>query len=167
MMTTISTAIAGISVLFVCTKMPLALASLVITQTMLISLSSFITFKTPWFSFILMMLFISGMMIIFVYVSSLASNEQTMMKTNYTPLFLVLAPFLLTLCAYNTSNNLNTTNITTLVEDQFNITALLNYKIYTNPIMTLTLTLIIYLLLALVVVVSITSNTKGPLRMKK
>nr|YP_009445859.1 NADH dehydrogenase subunit 6 [Eurythenes maldoror]ATX68767.1 NADH dehydrogenase subunit 6 [Eurythenes maldoror] len=156
-----------LALMFMSTSTPLLMALLVITVSATIALLSFLLSKMAWFSFILLMVFISGVMIIFVYISSLASNKMN--PTRPLPA-LMLALLLLTL-PFFTSNDYFTKTSNTHSTDSALLTTLTSSptmvsKLYSPLIAPLTTLLMLYLLLVLLVVVKTASTTKGPLRTK-
>nr|QGQ51713.1 NADH dehydrogenase subunit 6 [Eurythenes magellanicus] len=156
-----------LALMFMSTSTPLLMTLLIITVSATVALLSYLLSKMAWFSFILLMVFISGVMIIFVYISSLASNKMN--PTRPLPA-LVLASFLLTLPLL-TSNDYFTKTSNTHSIDSLPLTTLTSSpsmisKLYAPLIAPLTTLLMLYLLLVLLVVVKTTSTTKGPLRSK-
>nr|QWZ47766.1 NADH dehydrogenase subunit 6 [Loxocephala perpunctata] len=57
-------------------KHPISLGSMLIFQTMLISIYMTKNLKSTWFSYILFITMIGGMMVMFMYMASIASNEK-------------------------------------------------------------------------------------------
>nr|DAZ91353.1 TPA_asm: ND6 [Gammarus chevreuxi] len=163
MMTTASLTSAFFSTLFIFSKTPLMMAMIIIAQAVMVSFITFMFLPTSWFSFILFMVFVSAMMIIFVYVSSLASNDfftstgpsvalSLVASLALTVLFF-LSPALPALTPYSES---------TLTD--LGLASVTAYKLYAPYILLVTLFLIIYLLVALIVVAKNSSTKKGALR---
>lgn len=125
--------------------------------------------KTFWFSYILFLIFLGGILVIFIYVTSLSSNEifsisRKLFVYILAIFFLMMAVYFFTDMnyIYNIFNYeislINNFNIF-LNEDCLNLNKLYNYS--TNII---TLFLINYLFLTLVIRVKITNFFYGPLR---
>nr|YP_009554118.1 NADH dehydrogenase subunit 6 [Bitias brevis]QBA19629.1 NADH dehydrogenase subunit 6 [Bitias brevis] len=147
---------------------PLAMGLTLLAQTVLICLTSGLLSKSMWFSYILFLIFLGAMLVLFIYVASLASNEAfsfsiptmglLLASVSCLPLFMLMDPFLPTMkqtteSSFSTMNEfLNTT--------QYNLS-----MIYNPTSMNLTLFIILYLLLTLIVVVKITTTFFGPLRL--
>nr|AET09684.1 NADH dehydrogenase subunit 6 [Gondogeneia antarctica] len=143
---------------------PLSMAFLIISHTILISVYIYLTLKTTWFSFFLLMVFLSAMAVIFVYISAMASNEMMYLHTSaifVASMFTVL--FMLMLIFTNNTLHLNPFS-STINESSLPSIAITLYKMYSYNTMTLTLTLIVYLLLALIIVVKNASICSAPLR---
>jgi NADH-ubiquinone oxidoreductase chain 6 len=98
-----------------------------------------------------------GLIVLFIYISSLASNERfsVELKGNY-----LLTGLGISAIAVLVNNLINAQSIKILQVTATNTI----FKIYSPNIASLTFLTIIFLLLALVVIVSITSIKEGPLR---
>lgn len=153
-----------LSVLFIALNTPLIIAAIITTQAILVSFSTYSISLTSWFSFILFLVFIRAIIIIFVYVSSLASNE---FFNSYTPTtthhaLLIILSFIL-LYTTLTPMSANMFSILTLTDANLGPTA--TYKIFTSYTLNISLILITYLLISLIAVAKISSYLKGPLRL--
>nr|AWB98261.1 NADH dehydrogenase subunit 6 [Anopheles costai] len=159
-----------ISFIFMQMKHPLSMGLMLLTQTFLTCLLTGIYVKTFWFSYILFLIFLGGMLILFIYVTSLSSNEMFSMSFNLTMLSLFIFLFLTfiffmldkTLMEQFISNmemeNLSFNN------NMINENILFLNKMYNFPTNLITLLLINYLFLTLLVTVKITKKFYGPLR---
>nr|YP_010384973.1 NADH dehydrogenase subunit 6 [Amusiotheres obtusidentatus]UPL64973.1 NADH dehydrogenase subunit 6 [Amusiotheres obtusidentatus] len=144
---------------------PLAMGLVLLIQTTLISLAiGFSTFSF-WFSYILFLIFLGGMLILFIYVASLASNEYFLFSmVSLTMFLLILVTFTITF--FSTDQMIFSTFTPFLSSFIFSSSTPLNINwIYNKPFMNLTVFIIIYLLLTLIVVVKIINLFKGPLRL--
>nr|YP_009515500.1 NADH dehydrogenase subunit 6 [Parhyale hawaiensis]AAT69316.1 NADH dehydrogenase subunit 6 [Parhyale hawaiensis]AYB71611.1 NADH dehydrogenase subunit 6 [Parhyale hawaiensis] len=150
------------SSLFLYSHTPLAMGVLIVFQSVIIALMLYIFMPSSWFSFLLIMVFLSGMMIIFMYVSSLAANELT----SFSLLFFVLPFFIILIIYLNNNNYINQTTMNCLSMNLMELAPLNIYKVYSSEIYPMTLVLIIYLLVALIVVVK-NSNFFKSFRSKK
>nr|AVN68115.1 NADH dehydrogenase subunit 6 [Carbrunneria paramaxi] len=151
-----------ISVMFLQMNHPLSMGMMLMIQTMLISLISGIISQSFWFSYILFLIFIGGMLILFIYITSLASNEmflfssKMLIKSMITTLMMVI----LLKSFYFIYYNQDTSNLMFINNPlMYSLNKL--YNQYTNII---TILLASYLFLTLIVVVKITNIFKGPLR---
>nr|YP_009535664.1 NADH dehydrogenase subunit 6 [Gecarcoidea natalis]YP_010164079.1 NADH dehydrogenase subunit 6 [Gecarcoidea lalandii]AYJ22392.1 NADH dehydrogenase subunit 6 [Gecarcoidea natalis]QRK27381.1 NADH dehydrogenase subunit 6 [Gecarcoidea lalandii] len=153
------------SILFTQLYHPLAMGLMLLIQTILISITVGISTYSFWFSYILFLVFLGGMLVLFIYVASLASNEPFIFKSyllfisffsiSISFMFLLLDPFLIM-----NSTSLPTSSIKSLTSTPFIIS-----WIYNTPSMAFTIFIISYLLLMLIVVVKIVNLFKGPLRL--
>nr|DAA06218.1 TPA_exp: truncated NADH dehydrogenase subunit 6 [Drosophila persimilis] len=64
------------SIIFLNMIHPLAMGLTLLIQTIFICLISGLMTKSFWYSYILFLIFLGGMLVLFIYVTSLASNEM-------------------------------------------------------------------------------------------
>lgn len=135
---------------------PLTLGVMVIVQSLLIALLTAVFLPTFWFSYLLILVYLGGLLVLFIYVASLASNEQ--INSSFIPiytgglisLFLVYSfPELLKL--EETSN------------DNFPSETIYTW-IFSPSTLIIAGALIVYLFIALVAVVKITKWWGGSIR---
>lgn len=145
---------------------PLSIGLTLLIQTVLISLTTGLSTYSYWFSYILFIIFLGGILVLFIYVTSLASNEPFYFSysrlTFSLGILVILVP--LTLIWDSLINGL----ITQLPLSSLNIESsnvFIIRWIYRINIINFTLFIILYLLLTLIVVVKITNLFKGPLRL--
>nr|YP_010249759.1 NADH dehydrogenase subunit 6 [Clinotanypus yani]QTT60890.1 NADH dehydrogenase subunit 6 [Clinotanypus yani] len=160
------------SMIFSQMKHPLAMGFMLLTQTFLVCLISGHYSKTFWFSYVLFLIFLGGMLVLFIYVTSLASNEMFSFSVKilfisafilYSTIFIMLfidssliSPFI------HNNEMMSISSLSSFVEEN---TISLN-KLYNFPTNLITLLLINYLFLTLIAVVKITNIFYGPLRQK-
>nr|QLY90302.1 NADH dehydrogenase subunit 6 [Simulium angustipes] len=158
------------SCIFIFMSHPLAMGFMLLTQTLLISLVTGLLSKTFWFSYILFIVFLGGMLVLFIYVTSLASNEMFMMsmKTIQMIMMTLFSSIILIMIIDNFSissflplldMNLLPDSNSFIKENSINLNKLYNY-----PTNFLTIVLINYLFLTLIAVVKVTNIFYGPLR---
>nr|UFZ13239.1 NADH dehydrogenase subunit 6 [Orohermes crepusculus] len=148
---------------------PLSMGLILLIQTIIISLMSGMISQTFWFSYMLFLIMLGGMLVLFIYMTTLASNELFTFSMNTFMLnFFVFFMMLIILIITNNFINLNDTinmdmkNMDNFLFMQENNTELM--KLYNFPTMNLTLMLVNYLFLTLIIVVKITNIFYGPLR---
>nr|AVN68021.1 NADH dehydrogenase subunit 6 [Tryonicus mackerrasae] len=154
------------SLLFTQMKNPLAMGLMLLLQTLLMCLMSGFISKSFWFSYILFLVFLGGMLILFIYVISLASNEMfyLSMKTGMTITMLSMITAIMLMAMSNPKiNNMDMINFMSTDMLEYETTKSL-MKLYNKPTNMMTIMLILYLLLTLIAVVEITAIHKGPLR---
>nr|YP_010249785.1 NADH dehydrogenase subunit 6 [Rheocricotopus villiculus]QTT60916.1 NADH dehydrogenase subunit 6 [Rheocricotopus villiculus] len=151
-------------------KHPLAMGIMLLWQTILISLMSGIISYTFWFSYILFLIFLGGMLVLFMYVTSLASNEMFnfSMKLIWTNSFMFFLLLMLIIVMDNSIFmnyliNFETQNLLFMMNFQNENSLMLN-KLYNFPNNFITISVMIYLFLTLIAVVKITNIFEGPLR---
>nr|YP_010952706.1 NADH dehydrogenase subunit 6 [Trapezia cymodoce]WMQ53126.1 NADH dehydrogenase subunit 6 [Trapezia cymodoce] len=156
-----------LSFLFTQLKHPLALGLTLLLQTIAISVITGTSTYSFWFSYILFLIFLGGMLVLFIYVASLASNESFFFSFKslvFYSMFFFFFAFIISfidplMLPY--SSSLPITSISSNLSTPFFISWIYNYNF-----MNFTLFIILYLLLTLIVVVKITNFTKSPLRLQ-
>nr|QEH58849.1 NADH dehydrogenase subunit 6 [Caroperla siveci] len=159
-----------LSLAFTQMKHPLALGLILLLQTLMIALITGFTFPSYWFSYILFLVFLGGMLVLFIYVTSLASNEMFSITSlaflmSMTPIFLasIILIFIdpLMFNHYIESADSSTFAISTPYPEEASLPLI---KLYNYPTSLITLMLALYLFLTLIAVIQVTSIFQGPLR---
>lgn len=158
------------SLIFIQINHPLSIGLILLIQTFLICLITGLISKTFWFSYILFLVFLGGILVLFIYVTSLASNEIFHISVNIIIFIIIIIAitfliilfldknyiiFFLTNNDISELNNLNSY----IEENSLNLN-----KLYNFPTNIITLLLINYLFITLIIIVKITNIFKGPLR---
>nr|YP_010439957.1 NADH dehydrogenase subunit 6 [Pseudoechthistatus hei]UTD45003.1 NADH dehydrogenase subunit 6 [Pseudoechthistatus hei] len=145
---------------------PLSFGFILLIQTTLIALITGMMNYNYWFSYIIFLIMIGGMLILFIYMTSVASNEK--FKFSYKILFLISMMFLLIFFEFFLDSyffNLIIKN--SLFNQNWNLDFnLIMNKFLTWPMNLIFYLIIIYLLITLIMVVKITDIKSGPLRQK-
>nr|YP_009093926.1 NADH dehydrogenase subunit 6 [Chrysomya pinguis]AIT59347.1 NADH dehydrogenase subunit 6 [Chrysomya pinguis] len=155
--------------IFMNMKHPLAMGLTLLIQTTLVCLTSGLMTKSFWFSYILFLVFLGGMLVLFIYVTSLASNEMFTFSIKLLLISLSIFFVMIVTLFFMDKNlllqyqNLEVKSIydmnSYLMENSLSLNKLYNY-----PTNLLTILLMNYLLITLIAVVKITKLFKGPLR---
>nr|AWT58382.1 NADH dehydrogenase subunit 6 [Andraca olivacea] len=151
---------------------PLTMGLMILMQTLNVCMLSGMMISTYWFSYILFLTFLGGLLVLFIYVSSIASNELFLMSTQMK-MFIMMTLMIIFIFSYLKSNlnwmNLNINNSEN--NNLFNLMMFFNNenkininKLYNNQMSLLMMMLMIYLFITLVAVVKITNIFYGPLR---
>nr|UGN61794.1 NADH dehydrogenase subunit 6 [Cryptocercus convexus] len=155
-----------LSILFTQMNHPLAMGMMLLMQTILVCLMSGMMSQSFWFAYIMFLIFIGGMLVLFIYVTSLASNEMLTLSTKMT----IVGMMSMMLLLLTTKNWMKIYNSETMTNEELNLNnenqTQLN-KLYNKPNGKMTIMLASYLFLALITVVKIINITKGPLRQMK
>nr|AQP30278.1 NADH dehydrogenase subunit 6 [Termes sp. A TB-2017] len=151
---------AATSLMFTQMKHPLAMGLMLLMQTTIVCLISGTMYKSFWFSYILFMIMIGGMLVLFMYMTSLASNEMFSPSNKMITAMAMMMPILLYIMP-TVNNNKEMNMHETMMENETTITTTVMY----NQMMgTMTTLLVLYMLMTLIVVVNIINVSKGPLR---
>lgn len=111
--------------------------------------------NTRWFSYILFLIFLGGLIVLFVYTVRLASNEKFSIKIKRVTKIVGSLILITTLYLVNINQHVEQTQAIGIKNF---------YRMYSIRMVRITISTILYLLLTLVVVVKITSKFKGPIR---
>jgi len=130
---------------------PISLGLVLIFYSLLIGRAS-IVFSIPWFFYLLVLVFLGGVIVLIIYIRTLAANEKFRLPKFSNPLrFLVLTGIMLVL-----------PNISRLrFKSRQSINIVINLYEYSNG--RLSIFLILYLLITIVCVVKLVKFEKGPL----
>nr|CDL72691.1 NADH dehydrogenase subunit 6 [Cherax sp. HG-2014b] len=160
----------GMGILFSTLTHPLSMGLTLLAQTILICVISGLFSPSFWFSYILFLIFLGGMLILFIYVSSLASNEAFKIHFKSSLLIalpLCISPILVSLDPLCLPSKLFNSSLFLVLENKTNPTTLSTSSIFSLPSFPFTILVILYLLLTLIVIVNIINITSGPLRPSK
>nr|ALO76629.1 NADH deshydrogenase subunit 6 [Lema sp. LEM01] len=143
------------SILFLYMKHPLSMGMILLSQTLLISMITGLNQLNYWYSYILFIIMIGGMLILFMYMTSVASNEK--FKFSSKIFMLMIISFLLMLSFkpefLNLNMNMNFNNLNFSLNKYFN-----------QPNNLISYLMFFYLLITMIMVTKITKIEKGPLR---
>lgn len=136
---------------------PVIIVVIIRIQSLTISIAIAYSSSSAWFSLILFLVFIGGLIVLFVYISSLASNETFTQKNYFLNLNLIFL-FISALIILIFKEEI-------FIDKRIKInTKELIIKIYSNNNFEITFIIILYLLIVLIVAVTIISIYEGPLR---
>nr|YP_009537815.1 NADH dehydrogenase subunit 6 [Athyma lysanias]AYN60532.1 NADH dehydrogenase subunit 6 [Athyma lysanias] len=150
---------------------PLAMGLLILIQTLLTCLISGMLINTYWFSYILFLVFLGGLLVLFIYVSSVASNE--LFKIHFISKFSFIYILFIMIFSIFFKNNLTWMNFSfnDEMDNFFNSILFFNNeynfnlsKLYNKQNYWMMLMMIIYLFITLIAIVKITNIFFGPLR---
>nr|QWM94259.1 NADH dehydrogenase subunit 6 [Sisyra aurorae] len=148
---------------------PLSSGLMLMLQTIFLTMICGMMSQSFWFAYILFLIMLGGMLVLFIYMTSMASNE--LIKFSLNKFIIMLMMFLMLMFMFmiydnfylmqnNMELNLMNTNWFFMnSENEINL-----IKLYNNPTMNITLLMINYLLMALIIIVKIIKLNSGPLR---
>nr|ALO70623.1 NADH deshydrogenase subunit 6 [Halyzia sedecimguttata] len=150
-------------------KHPISLGFTILIHTILTCLMMGLMSMNYWFSYILILIMIGGLLVLFIYMTSIASNEK--FKFNNIILLMIIIIMMISFMMLQKSSmfmiNMNLNN--ELLENfnynekfKMNMTKFLNF-----PNSNLFLLIIFYLLVTMIAIVKITKLNFGPLRQLK
>nr|AML26304.1 NADH dehydrogenase subunit 6 [Hydrophilidae sp. BMNH 1274334] len=147
------------SLMMIFSKHPMSMGMILLIQVINTALITGLLTNNFWFSYILFMIMIGGMLVLFIYMTSIASNE----KFKFSKIILLSFISIMTLIMLYT---LISDSLMSEYKELFNYQILnLNLNKYINyPYNIITIMMILYLLMTLIVVVKISKIKYGPLR---
>ncbi len=150
-----------LSLNFIFIKHPLSIGFILLLQTILSSILCWFNISSYIFSYILFLIFIGGILILFIYISRIASNEKfffsiKLILINIILIFIIYKYFII----INLTKNIIST-IINLINDQ---DILFINKIFSFPSGKIILIIVIYLLFTLIAIVNIVKLKIAPLR---
>nr|AVJ52578.1 NADH dehydrogenase subunit 6 [Hotea curculionoides] len=160
LMITLYSMLISLAILFLWLKHPLSMGFILIIQTMVIAITSGVMLGNFFFSYIIMIIMLSGALVLFIYMASVASNEK--FNTPITMMITFILSMMLSIFMLNKleemyefpTNNSIMYNVLTLT------------KLFNSMSAYLTMVMIMYLLLTMIIVSYIANSKEGPLRMK-
>nr|YP_009939497.1 NADH dehydrogenase subunit 6 [Chrysomela vigintipunctata]QNV48738.1 NADH dehydrogenase subunit 6 [Chrysomela vigintipunctata] len=156
-----------LSIMIMFLNHPLSLGMILLGQTILTSMITGMLNLNYWFSYILFLIMIGGMLILFIYMTSIASNEKFKFSYKLTfMLFLLMSISLVFLIMDYLYFNLKMNLMDMMNQNNFNDFKLSMNKYMNYPHNLILFMMIMYLLITLIMVVKITNIHYGPLRQK-
>lgn len=157
----ISVFIIFFTLIIIIAKHPLSIGFGLLIETILASLMCRLNIRNYLISYILFLIFIGGILILFIYISRIASNEKFYIINMLSIIIIIIIRILIVIkLNLNLEYNIYNDNINSL-ELYSNLTI---NKLYSLPSGILTLMVVIYLLFTLVVVSNIIGIKSSPLR---
>nr|YP_009024051.1 NADH dehydrogenase subunit 6 [Pacris xizangensis]ADZ56258.1 NADH dehydrogenase subunit 6 [Pacris xizangensis] len=147
---------------------PMSMMMFIIIQTFVIGLITGMMMESFWLSYILFLMFLGGMLVLFIYITSIASNELFKPKTIImTSIIMMMITSMILVIVDKTMfvdsiKNTETMNINNSI--YYHEMTLSLEKLFNKPTSFITMMMMIYLFLVLVAVVKITNINQGPIR---
>ncbi|NP_008657.1 NADH dehydrogenase subunit 6 (mitochondrion) [Ceratitis capitata] len=158
------------SFIFIQMNHPLAMGLMLLIQTIQICMLTGLMAKSFWFSYILFLIFLGGMLVLFIYVTSLASNEMFSLSMKLTTISLFIFSMILIINILLDKSSISFFIQNNEMQSIYNLNMFLQenslnlQKLYNYPTNLMTILLMNYLLITLIAVVKITKLFYGPLR---
>nr|QFK69045.1 NADH dehydrogenase subunit 6 [Phymatostetha semele] len=158
------------SSMFPVMKHPLSMGFILLVQTGLSCMMNGMNNYSYWFSYLLFITLIGGMMVLFIYMASIASNMKFKFSFKLMIIIIMMMMILMIVTMIDTTltneNNMNEFNNHELMSKNMNKEMLSIMKMFNMPTMMVTIMLIIYLLFTMISIIKITNKKEGPLRTK-
>nr|YP_010424637.1 NADH dehydrogenase subunit 6 [Cyrtorhinus lividipennis]USH90826.1 NADH dehydrogenase subunit 6 [Cyrtorhinus lividipennis] len=154
------------NMIFLILNHPMSMGLILIIQTMMASLISGMIIKNFWMSYILLITMLSGMLVLFIYMSSVASNEK--FKNNMkmwikTLLMSMMSTMsLIFISKMIIKNNYSSLGMTPFKSGE----TLFLSKIFNLENMSITIMIVMYLFYTMIVSTHLVNIFEGPMRKK-
>nr|YP_010268810.1 NADH dehydrogenase subunit 6 [Haloveloides papuensis]UIG88138.1 NADH dehydrogenase subunit 6 [Haloveloides papuensis] len=140
---------------------PLSLGLIIIIQTTLLSLMMNMMMKYPWYAYVLILTMLGGMLILFMYMASIASNEIMKFSTKIL-IIMIISIMIIFFLMKNENIMLNYQNMM-MLDNQQNMSLM---KLFNNKSSMLTIIMALYLLMTMIYVIFLINMFEGPMRKK-
>nr|YP_009868535.1 NADH dehydrogenase subunit 6 [Cofana yasumatsui]QKG63365.1 NADH dehydrogenase subunit 6 [Cofana yasumatsui] len=139
---------------------PLSIGVMLVSQTFLMTILLNKMMNTSWFMMITFLMMIGGLLILFTYMCSIASNEKFKLNLNLTILLIMLMLILEEmLMETQMSDSLNM-----LLYQSEELISMV--KLYNEKSMIITIIMVVFLFLTMIVINKIVKLHQGPMRKK-
>nr|WNV22594.1 NADH dehydrogenase subunit 6 [Psylliodes dulcamarae] len=155
------------SLLFIYMKHPLSCGLILLMQTILTSLMTGMMNYNFWYSYIFFLIMVGGMLILFIYMTSIASNE----KFKFSKKLMMMIMMIMIIITMMLPMDLFYFNYFFNIQDMKTMNLIFNNdmslkKYFNYPNFNMMFMMIIYMFVTLIAIVKITNNSYGPLRQK-
>nr|AFI54757.1 NADH dehydrogenase subunit 6 [Sastragala edessoides] len=156
------TLMTSMSILILFLNHPLSMGMLLVLQTIIVALTTGMIAGYFLMSYIITIIMLSGALVLFIYMASVASNEMF-----YTPIKLMGMFMIINLIMPFMFNNINIME-NEMINFNFmtNMEIMNTMKLFSNPSAYITILMIVYLLFTMIVVSNNVNIYEGPLRIK-
>nr|QDI93385.1 NADH dehydrogenase subunit 6 [Quernocoris caliginosus] len=154
------------NMLFMFMNHPMSMGLILITQTVMVSIISGVMMKTFWMSYVLVISMLSGMLVLFIYMSSVASNEKFKNKTSISVMFtiMMLMSMLFLFLSKKMIIKNNYLGMEMMMIKNIEISQL--NKMFSPKNMMITIMLVLYLFMTMIVSTHLVNISEGPMRLK-
>nr|AVJ52579.1 NADH dehydrogenase subunit 6 [Hyperoncus lateritius] len=156
---TLYSMLVAVSTMFLWLKHPMSMGFILVLQTMIIAMISGMMLNNYFFSYIIMIIMLSGALVLFIYMASVASNEKFK-----TPIKMMITFTMILMITLMLTKNMEVLEFPKNNNSMYGTISLM--KLFNSMSAYMTMIMILYLLMTMIIVSFIASNKEGPLRMK-
>nr|YP_010535880.1 NADH dehydrogenase subunit 6 [Crypsis chinensis]UYB79092.1 NADH dehydrogenase subunit 6 [Crypsis chinensis] len=159
MMTILMSTMLSTSLMLMFSKHPMYMGMILLIQTMMTSAMTGFMNNDFWYSYILFLIMIGGVLVMFMYMTSIASNEKFLIMKKSKIIMLPVVPMMI-LLFFNypsTFNDFSTNFMST--SSHYN-----SFSKYFSSDWKIIMMLMIFLLLAMIITVKVSSFKEGSIR---
>uniref|UniRef100_A0AAU7YRS0 NADH-ubiquinone oxidoreductase chain 6 n=1 Tax=Rhopalus latus TaxID=238591 RepID=A0AAU7YRS0_9HEMI len=149
--------------IFMWLKHPISMGITIIMQTLTICMITGLILGTFWFSYLIMITMLSGMLVLFIYMASVASNEKffTSMKLITFSMLMIMMSAIMEINETYMNNEFMKMQ-TSIPMELISLTTMFNMKMKF-----ITMSMVMFLFFTMFTVSLIVNISEGPLRVKK
>nr|AXS65828.1 NADH dehydrogenase subunit 6 [Rhinostomus barbirostris] len=162
-MLTLLISLVVMSMMFLSFNHPLTMSMILLVTSMLVSLSAGAFFPSFWYSYIMFLVMVGGMLVLVIYMTSVASNEKFKFPLKSTVISLLFAMIFM-IIPHEYMQTVESLSPDCLPFNAHETSTYFFNKYYNLPGVSVMILMMIYLLLTLIMVVKITDIKSGPLR---
>nr|UVV36459.1 NADH dehydrogenase subunit 6 [Nogodinidae sp.] len=153
------------SIMFPLMKHPMSMGMILIMQTILISMMISFYSMSSWFSYILFITIIGGMMVMFMYMASIASNEMFKLNNNKVMITVIIITMMMMMNKTddqltNEMNQKTMNKIMNMEKEEIKSIS----KFFNMNKMMITIIMMMILLTTMISITTISSTFEGPLK---
>nr|QWX95350.1 NADH-ubiquinone oxidoreductase chain 6 [Plaxiscelis pagana] len=152
-----------ISFIFIWLTHPISMGITIIAQTITISMITGLMLGSFWYAYILLITMLSGMLVLFIYMTSVASNEKfhTSIKLSFFSLIMLISAIIMQLKDNSCDNEMMLIMTNTSTE------SLMMSSLFNCKTKFITMMVVLYLFFSMITVSKIVCLEEGPLRISK
>nr|YP_002970617.1 NADH dehydrogenase subunit 6 [Laccotrephes robustus]ACJ69531.1 NADH dehydrogenase subunit 6 [Laccotrephes robustus] len=154
------------SIMLTMTKHPMSMGLILMIQTSLCAMMVGFMIKSFWFSYMLFIIMMGGMLVLFIYMASIASNEKMKFSMKMTITTAMMMAIIITTWMMSDNLIMETNQVPTQTNTMENEQNLSLMKMFSMQTMSLTIMMVLYLLLTMIVITFIVNVFEGPMRKK-
>ena len=150
-----------ISTTIITLKHPLRIGFNLILITFISSITISIWIKYTWYSYILVLVILGGILVLFIYIARIASNE--IIKFSFKTLIIIVISITIAIILLKEEILSYNSIIIQTIDGQQNISII---KLFNTKRSLITIIIALYLLITIIYVIFITNTFEGPIRKK-
>nr|QDI93372.1 NADH dehydrogenase subunit 6 [Rubeospineus bicorniger] len=154
------------NMLFMFMNHPMSMGLILIIQTVILGIISGMMMKTFWISYILVITMLSGMLVLFIYMSSVASNEKFKNSSKLSMMFIIMMISSMMFLFLNNKMIIknNYLGMEMMMIKNLELTQL--NKMFNSKNLMITIMLVLYLFMTMIVSTHLVNISEGPMRLK-
>nr|UPL65930.1 NADH dehydrogenase subunit 6 [Helopeltis sp.] len=153
------------NILFMNFTHPMSMGFLLIMQTIMVAMISGMIMKTFWLSYMLLITMTSGMLVLFMYMSSIASNEKFKTSSKMLISFILLLMMITMYMFLSLKEKMVMNNYLGMEMFPLKSSEMYDLIVLFSINKSITIMLVIYLLFTMIVISFIVNKSEGPLRL--